>query len=253
MTNKAWIIFTIICISLIGGLIYISNSNKVDVSSVDANKIQQPSKDNGKIGDHTYGNMKSKVILVEYGDFQCPGCGDSYPILKQVTAKYKNQLGFIFRNFPLPTLHPNALAAATTAEATNLQGKFWQMHDKLYENQNSWNQLKGENRTNYFVTLATSVGADGDKVLALLNGNSDNAARVGKKIDFDIALGKKQGVSGTPTLYLNGKEISKEYFKDGKLVPQNTSGAQPVWSNADALDTLVIKPALQANGMLTSK
>lgn len=250
MTNKAWIVFTIICVGLVGGLIYISSSNKVDVSHVDALKVQQPSKDNGQIGDHTSGNMKSKVILVEYGDFQCPGCGDAYPILKQITTKYESQLGYIFRNFPLPTLHPNALAAATVAEAANLQGKYWQMHDKLYENQDSWNQLTGEDRTNYFVSLATSIGVNGDKLLTVLNGDSDDSAHVNKKINYDIALGKKQGVSGTPTLYLNGKEISKEYFKGSKLVPSNTSGAQPVWSDATAFDTLVIKPALQANGLL---
>lgn len=250
MTNKAWIVFTVVCVALVGGLIYLSNSSKVDVSHVDVLKIQQPSKDNGQIGDHTYGNMKSKVILVEYGDFQCPGCGDAYPIVKQVTAQYKDQLGFIFRNFPLPTLHPNALAAATTAEAANLQGKYWQMHDALYQNQDSWNQLTGSDRTNYFVNLATSLGLDGNKLLAVLNGNSDDSVRANKKINYDIALGKKEGVQGTPTFYLNGKEVSAEYFVNNKLVAQNVTGAQPVWSNATAFDTLVIKPALQANGML---
>ena len=251
MTNKAWIVFSVICIALVGGLIYLSSSNKIDVSGVNANKVQQPSKDNGQIGDHTSGNMESKVILIEYGDFQCPGCGDAYPILKQITTKYESQLGFIFRSFPLPTLHPNALAAATTAEAADMQGKYWQMHDKLYENQDSWNQLSGEDRTNYFGTLATSIGVDSGKLLAVLNGDSDDSLRVNKKINYDTALGKKQGVSGTPTLFLNGKEVSNEYFKDGKLVPQSTKGAQPVWSDATALDTLVIKPALEANGMLT--
>ena len=238
------------CAALIGGLIFLSSSNKIDVSKIDATKIQQPTKDNGQIGDHTFGNMKSKVILVEYGDFQCPGCGDAYPIMKQVTTQYKDQLGFIFRNFPLPTLHPNALAAATTAEAANLQGKYWQMHDKLYENQNSWNQLTGADRTNYFGTLATSIGVDSGKLLTVLNGNSSDSKRINNKIDFDIALGKKQGVTSTPTFYLNGKEVSNEYFVGNKLVAQSASGAQPVWSDATAFDTLVIKPALQANGML---
>ena len=252
MTNKAWIVFSVICIGLIGGLIYLSNNNKVDVSTVDVLKIQQANKDNGQIGDHTFGNMKSKVILIEYGDFQCPGCGDAYPIVKQITTKYESQLGFIFRNFPLPTLHPNALAAATSAEAAGLQGKYWQMHDKIYENQQSWNQLTGADRTNYFQTLATSLGLDGDKFLTVLNGNSSDSKRINDKINFDEALGKKQGVSGTPTFYLNGKEVSNQYFKDGKLVAQGTKDAQPVWSDATIFDTLVIKAALEANGMLTN-
>lgn len=250
MTKKAWIIFAVICVALIGGLIYLSSMNKVDVSKVDALKIQDAAEDNGKIADHTFGNMKSKVTLVEYGDYQCPGCGDAYPIIKQITEKYKDKLGFIFRNYPLSTLHPNALAAATVAEDANLQGKFWEMHNKLYETQDSWNQLSGSDRTNYFLSLADSVGVDKSKLESVLNGDSSDSGRISKKINFDMALGKKQGVSGTPTLYLNGKEVSNQYFKDGKIVPQSVTGAQPVWSDATAFDTLVIKPALQDNGML---
>jgi len=250
MTKKAWIIFAVICAALIGGLIYMSSLNKVDVSKVDPLKIQDATKNNGKVADHTFGNMKSKVVLVEYGDYQCPGCGDAYPIIKQVTEKYKDQLGFIFRNYPLSTLHPNALAAATVAEDANLQGKFWEMHNKLYETQDSWNQLTGSDRTNYFVGLADAVGIDKNKLESVLNSDSSDSTRISQKINFDMALGKKQGVSGTPTLYLNGKEVSSEYFKDGKLVPNGTAGAQPVWSDVTAFDTLVIKPALQDNGML---
>jgi len=250
MTKKAWIIFAVICVALIGGLIYMSSMNKVDVSKVDALKIQDAAEDNGKIADHTFGNMKSKVTLVEYGDYQCPGCGDAYPIIKQITEKYKDQLGFIFRNFPLSTLHPNALAAATVAEDANLQGKFWEMHNKLYETQDSWNQLSGADRTNYFLSLADTVGTDKSKLQSVLNGDSSDSNRISKKINFDMALGKKQGVSGTPTLYLNGKEVSNQYFKDGKIVPQSVTGAEPVWSDATAFDTLIIKPALQDNGML---
>lgn len=250
MTKKGWIIFAVICVGLVGGLVYMNRSNQIDVSKVDATKIQNATKDNGQIADHTYGNMKSNVILVEYGDYQCPGCGDAYPIIKQVTAQYKDQLGFIFRNYPLTTLHPNALAAATVAESVGLQGKFWEIHDKLYENQSSWNQLTGADRTNYFITLATSVGANGDTVKAILAGDSNDASRISQKIAYDQALGKKQVIGGTPALFLNGKDISNEYFLNDKLVPKSTSGAQPVWSNATAFDTLVIKPALQADNML---
>ena len=110
--------------------------------------------------------------------------------------------------------------------------------------------MSGADRTNYFVGLADSVGIDKNKLESVLNGDSDDSRRVSQKISFDLALGKKQGVSGTPTLYLNGKEISNQYFKDGKIVPQSVTGAQPVWSDATAFDTLVIKPALQDNGML---
>jgi len=250
MTKKAWIIFAVICVALIGGLIYMSSMNKVDVAKIDALKIQNATDGNGRIADHTFGNMKSKVILIEYGDYQCPGCGAAYPIIKQVTEKYKDQLGFVFRNYPLSTVHPNALASATVAEEASLQGKFWEMHNKLYETQNSWNQLSGSDRTDYFISLADTVGIDKNKLTSALNGDSSDSNRISKKINFDLALGKKQVVSGTPTLYLNGKEVSSQYFKDGKIVPQSVTGAQPIWSDATVFDTLVIKPVLQDNGML---
>ena len=247
MTKKTWLIFAAICAAVIGGMIYLANSNKVDVSKVDLNKVQSATAASGNIGDHTFGNMSSKVILIEYGDFQCPGCGSAHPIIKQVTEKYKDKLGFAFRNFPLYSIHPNAFAASAAAEAAGLQGKYWEMHNKLYENQSAWNQLSGSDRTDQFATLANSIGVNSDQLRA----NLDNAD-IKKKIDFDHALGQKAGISGTPSFFLNGKSVGDQYFKDGKIVPQGTEGAAVVWSDATAFENLVIKPALEANGIATN-
>jgi len=244
MTKKVWIIVAVLCAALLGGLVWISRSAQVDVASIDINATQKASSANGNIGDHTFGNMQSKVILIEYGDFQCPGCGTAAPIMKEVTEKYKDKLGFIFRNFPLYSAHPNAFAAASAAEAAGLAGKYWEMHDYLYANQSSWNQLNGQERTDFFVTAATQLGANGQTFTTNLTDPN-----VKKKIDFDAALGKKAGVSGTPSLYLNGENASDKYYLDGKLVSSTTSGAQTVWSNADAFSTLIIEPALKANGI----
>ena len=117
MTTKTWIIFAAICVGIVGGLIYLSGGNKIDISAVDTNAILQGSEKNGQIADHVYGNKDSKVILIEYGDYQCPGCKNAYPAIKEVVEKYKDKIGFVFRNFPLYSAHANALAAATSAEA----------------------------------------------------------------------------------------------------------------------------------------
>src|SRR5699024_4048070 len=90
---------------------------------------------NGHIADHVRGNPDAKVVLVEYGDYQCPGCAGIAPALNTIADRYSEDLAFVFRNFPLSSIHPNAKVAAATAEAAGLQGKFWEMHDKLYQEQ----------------------------------------------------------------------------------------------------------------------
>lgn len=244
MTRNGWIIFSVLCLGVLGGLIYLSQQGKTDVSAIDVTKVQAAANNNGNIGDHTYGNMQSKVVLIEYGDYQCPGCGSSYPIIKQVVEKYKDKLGFVFRNFPLTTIHPNALAAASAAEAAGLQGKYWEMHDQLYTNQDAWKSLSGQDRTDYFKQLASGLGVKTDTWLTDLDGSATQ-----KKIDFDRELGKKANVSGTPAFFLNGKNVGEQYFEGDHLVETKTDNSRLVWSDATAFENLVIKPALEANGI----
>lgn len=243
MSKKAWIIFVAICVVVLGALVMTSNTKKINVSSVDGNSIIKASSDNGNIADHVFGKADSKVVLVEYGDYQCPGCGSAYPIVKTLSEKYKDQMAFVFRNFPLTSIHPNAKAAATAAEAAGLQGKFWEMHNQLYESQNSWKSLNSSTRGDYFKTLATKSGVDADKYDAAFS-----SERVNSKIAFDMALGKKANVSGTPTFYLNGKVVD-QYVKDGQFVSANTDGAQPIWSDVDAFDKLLLIPAFKEAGI----
>lgn len=245
MTKKAWLIFILICAVILGGLIYSSRQDKVNVEDVNALSILPASDKNGNIADHVYGKKDSKVVLYEYGDYQCPGCGQAAPIVKQVAEKYKDKMALVFRNYPLVTAHPNALAAASVAEAAGLQGKYWEMHNKLYETQKSWEKLAaGNERTSYFATLASDLGLDTNKLAE----DIDSSA-VQKKISYDTALGKKQNITGTPTLYLNNKNVSDIYYKDDAIVSQTTQGAQRVWSDADAFDKLIIQPALKEHGI----
>jgi protein-disulfide isomerase len=140
--------------------------------------------------------------LVEYGDFQCPSCGGAHPQIKEVMDEYKGKVLFIFRNFPLTTIHPNARAAAAAVEAAGLQGKYWEMHNLVFENQNAWSNLTGNERTNQFVAYAQELKLDTTRFLSDIAMDTIN-----QKISFDQALGKKLNVNATPTFYLNGEQL----------------------------------------------
>ena len=244
MTKKAWIIFAAMCVGLIGGLIFLQQRNQIDVSSVDTTKAQPASSESGE---HVYGNANSKVLLVEYADFQCPGCNSSYPVTKKVIEKYKDKIGFIFRNYPLTSAHPNALAAAAAAESAGLQGKYWEMHNSLFENRASWVELSGSTRTENFVKLASDIkGLNVEKFKADLENPN-----IRKKIDYDMALGKKDSVGGTPAMYINGKDVGSQKVLNGKLVSgTNTdTNASYVWANADNFEKFVIQPAMKSAGI----
>jgi len=206
MGKVAWIIFGSVIVVIFGGLIIYSRSTNpaIDVSSIDTNSIIAASEQNGSIADHTYGKTDSKVVLVEYGDFQCPSCGGAHPQIKSVTEEYKDKVAFIFRNFPLTSIHPNARAAAAAVEAAGLQDKYWEMHNLVFESQSSWETLSGSERTEMFVSYAQQLGIDEAKFTKDLASSS-----VTKKIAFDQALGKKVGVDATPTFYLNGEKLDE--------------------------------------------
>lgn len=245
MTTKGWIIFTAICVLVIGGLVFVSRQEKVNVDEVDPSVIIAASEQNGSIGDRVYGNKDAKVRIIEYGDYECPGCASAAPSLLEVAEKYEDKVAFVFRNFPLVSAHPNAFAAAAAAEAAGKQGKFWEMHEKLYAEQASWKGLSGADRTDYFVGLAEKLGLDGDALRQEIE-----SPEIRKKINFDIALGKKQNVTGTPTIFANGDRVSDWRVKDGKTIKDNSDRQAPfVWSSADNFEKAVVIPALKEAGV----
>src|SRR5205809_412623 len=91
-------------------------------------------------GDQKQGSMDAPLVLVEYGDYECPHCGAAYPVVKQLQSHFGRDMLFVFRNFPLAEIHPHALSAAYVAEAAGLQRKFWKLHDMIYENQSNLSQ-----------------------------------------------------------------------------------------------------------------
>jgi protein-disulfide isomerase len=153
--------------------------------------------------EHVEGNTASGVKLVEYGDFQCPYCEAYYPTVKSVVETYKDRIAFQFRNFPITSAHPNAYAAARASEAASLQGKYWEMHDALYDNGNwqSWTNTTTPNT--YFEGYAQQLGLDVNKF------KTDYASSaVNDLINADMKAGTSLGVSGTPTFFLDGKQVT---------------------------------------------
>lgn len=209
MNKVTWIIFGAIVVAVLGGLVIYSRVTNppADISNVDPSVVLAASAASGDIADHVKGSPEAKVVLVEYGDFQCPYCGSVYPYVGQVTEKYGDSIAFVFRNFPLTNAHPNAKAAAAVAETAGLQGKYWEMYNALFTNQSQWSSLTGTERTSGFAEYARQVGLDVDAFNTAL---TEKADQVNKKIAFDVALGKKLGVTGTPTFFLNGTRITDD-------------------------------------------
>jgi protein-disulfide isomerase len=149
--------------------------------------------------DHVQGPADAPVTLVEYGDYECPYCGAAYPIIKEVQARMGERLRFVFRNFPITTSHPHAEQAAEAAEAAATRGKFWQMHDLLYENQE---RLRDDDLRSYAEELELEVGPFVRELTEHVH-----AARVHE----DFLSGVRSGVNGTPTLFINGARHDDSY------------------------------------------
>lgn len=197
MSKQFWAVIAGIVIVLVG--IFMLTGNKSDNSS---------SKNSSSTAatNHVIGNASSGVKLVEYGDYQCPYCQTYYTTTKQVLEEYKDKIQFQFVNFPLPSLHLNAFAAARAAEAADKQGKFWEMHDLLYQNNDpsgSSGWVASSTPTTFFNQYATQLGLNMDQF------KKDSAsAAANDAINADMTKGNKAGVEGTPTFFLNGKKVT---------------------------------------------
>lgn len=146
--------------------------------------------------DQATGNKSSENILVEYGDYQCPHCGHAHPLVKKLLEEEGDNFKFVFRNFPLQEAHPAAYMAACAAEAAGRQGKFWEMHDMIFENQ------KMLVKADAFARFAKELGLDEEKF-----DNDLNDPKIADKVDEDFESGIRSGVNGTPTFFINGNIV----------------------------------------------
>ncbi|HEX3228160.1 MAG TPA: thioredoxin domain-containing protein [Pyrinomonadaceae bacterium] len=147
--------------------------------------------------------VSSPVIIEEFGDYQCPPCGQLYPELKQIESEYGDQVKIVFRHFPLMKMHKNALLAAHAAEAARNQNRFWEMHDRLYRNQKEWAEL--DDPRPVFEGYARQLNLKLDQFNSDLQSNL-----IDQKISADLQRGTSQGVTGTPTVFLDSHLLKYE-------------------------------------------
>ncbi len=143
------------------------------------------------------------VEVVEFGDYQCPACGNAEPMVQQLLREYDGKITFYFRNFPLSNIHPNALAAANAAESAGDLGKFWEMHNLLYAEQSVWSELPTAQAIIKFGEYAAKLDIDTDKVK-----QAATAQGFKERIAQDMADGEVQNVNSTPTFFVNGKIVT---------------------------------------------
>lgn len=143
--------------------------------------------------DHQIGQRGAPITLVEYGDYQCPHCGEAYPLVKRLLEEEDGHFLFVFRNFPITESHPAAYMAAVAAEAAGRQGKFWEMHNLIFEHQAA---LHG----NSFMRFAEQLGLDLQRFEADCNNRSTQ-----QKVDADLESGLRSGVNGTPSFFVNNE------------------------------------------------
>jgi len=163
--------------------------------------------------DWVKGNKDAKVVLIEYSDFQCPACGAYYPLIKRVSDEFGDRVAFVYRHFPLPQ-HRNAKIASYAAEAAGKQGKFFEMHDKIFESQAVWSDSLSADVA--FAKFAEELGLDGEQYKNDVNSN-ETKERVGKSYQ----AGVRSRVNSTPTFFLNGKQIQPRGYEDFKTLILN--------------------------------
>lgn len=147
--------------------------------------------------------VSSPVVLEEYGDYQCPPCGMLYPVLKDIEHEYGKQLQIVFHHLPLTKIHKNAMNAAHAAEAARNQGKFWEMHDRLYRNQNEWKDL--DDPRPMFIQYARDLGLNPDRFTRDLD-----SPEIEQRITSDMQKATSLGINGTPTVLIDGNMLLYE-------------------------------------------
>jgi len=195
MINKVVLWIGVVCF-LVGGFLFLNAATSVSNQPNTSVTIPFITKD-----DMTTGNIGSKLHLVEYSDFQCPSCLRVYPMLKQLQKDFSTQISVTYRYFPLTTVHKNALLSSSAAYAANKQGRFWEMHDMLFDNQDKWAEL--DNPKDIFAGYAGSLGLDVDQFKKDLT-DPKTAQFLKDQETNDTTI----GLTGTPSIFLNGKQIT---------------------------------------------
>jgi protein-disulfide isomerase len=188
------IIAIVLVVAVIGGVVFLRSRQSTDSSRSSQPPSNVPTETAKKLPADTV------VTLEEFGDYQCPPCGELHPTLKKLKAEFGPNLNFIFRNYPLSEIHKNALLAAQAAEAARVQNRFWEMHDLLYESQKVWSD--DINPKPIFIKFARDLGLDAEQFVRDLD-----SQEVKLRIEADREAAAKLGVNGTPTVFINGRRL----------------------------------------------
>lgn len=214
-----WKIVILAAVVAIGGSLFYSS------------QTAEQANDGVVIKEHIKGNEEASVTLVEYSDFQCPACGQFYPRVKELMEEYGDQLRFEYRHFPLTNIHPFAAPAARASEAASQQGKFWEMHDKLFEGQSVWS--KSGNPSAYFIQYAEELDLDIDTFKRHLD-----ASLISDAVNDGFNDARSRGFTGTPTFLLNGETMNFSTFDEFRSQIEEAMGVTPS-SEEDIIETEV--------------
>jgi protein-disulfide isomerase len=208
--------FILIVVVLIGALLAVvflrRTPNQSSRAGAPASR-PQPAKGDVRLGaepPHALGSLDAPIMLEEFADFECPSCASLHLVMKAMKAEFGSRVVVVFRNYPMPSLHKHALAAARAAEAAGLQGKFWEMHDVLYTNQKTWHEAS--DAAPLFEGHAAQIGLNLDQYRRDVKSET-----VEKRITLDRQRASWIGVNGTPTVFLNGREVPSDSLTLEKL------------------------------------
>ncbi|MEZ5346397.1 MAG: thioredoxin domain-containing protein [Pyrinomonadaceae bacterium] len=205
-----FIIIGLIILATIAGIWWISQSgapggetNTNSAESTPRTEDTYAKAPAGAVPEHFKGSQTATVVVEEFADFQCPACRDMHKTVNEINAAYGSQIKFVFRNYPLIQTHPKAYDAAVAAEAAGLQGKFWEMQNLLFTNQEKWSTEP--NHRSIFAEYAKTIGLDMDKF-------SQDSLGINAKsrVDADMQRGNGVGIRSTPTIFVNGKPLAFE-------------------------------------------
>lgn len=197
------IIAVVLCSAVVVAALLLRNPSPPQASATQPLTTQSSGPQPGADPPRSKGNPNAPVVIEEFGDLQCPPCGALHPELNKIESEYGERVRLIFRHFPLTQMHPYALEAAQATEAAGLQGKFWEMHDWMYDHQQEW--TNAPNVRQIFLQQAQNLGLDVEKFRQDMG-----SAEVKQRIILDYRRGMSLGVLGTPTLFINGQQVKAD-------------------------------------------
>lgn len=222
--KNPWVVVGIITVILFGGAIWYSSM------------AGEKSNEGVTITDHIKGPENAAVTLTEYSDFQCPACGAFEPVVAELLQKYSDKIKFEYKHYPLP-IHTFAQQAAAASEAAAQQDKFFEYHDKLFANQQTWST--SQTPQTFFVQYAEELGLDVEKFK-----RHQKSAIIRDAIKTDFKEAQDLGLTGTPTFFLNGQKMEMESYED--FVAQITAAVDPQAANLQASSSSSSAPQLSA-------